>query len=126
MSEMKKTSKRKGKKRNNIVPFKQDLQVISNDNPVSARQAEIDKINHHAKEVFTKLGEFADSCKISVDEVWYNILYFAKQRAIHSTSYANFKINDKGTTDEVTANFAEFYNENFPELKVDKSNHKLQ
>ena len=73
-------SKRKGKKRNNIVPFKQDLQVISNDNPVSARQAEIDKINHHAREVFTKLGEFADSCKISVDEVWYNILYFAKHK----------------------------------------------
>ena len=55
MSEAKKTSKRKGKKRNNIVPFKQDLQVISNDNPVSARQAEIDKINHHAKEVFNEI-----------------------------------------------------------------------
>ena len=125
MSDTKKTSKRRGKKRNNIVPFKQDLRVISDDNPVSARQAEIDKIIHHAREVFTKLGEFADSCKISVDEVWYNILYFAKQRAIHSTSYANFKSIDKGTTNEVTANFADFYNKNFPELKVDKSNHKL-
>ena len=127
MSDTKKTSRRrKGKKENNIVPFKQDLQVISNnDNPVSVRQAEIDRINDHAKEVFIKLGEFANSCKISVDEVWYNILYFAKQRAIYSTSYANFKINDKGTTDEVTQYFAEFYNENFPELKVDNANHKL-
>ena len=125
MSDYKKTRKNKGKKTNNIVPLKKDLQVISNDNPVDAKQVEIDRLNDHVREAFKNLAEFTDGCKLNNSEMWYNILYFAKQRAIHSTSYANFKINDKGTTNEVTANFAEFYNENFPELKVDKSNHKF-
>ena len=52
MSDYKKTKKGKGKKNNNIVPFKRDLQVISNDNPVDAKQAEIDRLNDHVKEAF--------------------------------------------------------------------------
>ena len=60
MSDRKKTRKRKKNNvvplKNNVVPLKSDLQVTSNDNPVDARQAEINRINDHAKEVFNELG----------------------------------------------------------------------
>ena len=128
MSDSKKTKNskktRKGKKnnvvplKNNVVPLKSDLQMTSNDNSVDARQTEINRINDHAKEVFNELAEFADGCTVSSNEVWYNILFYAKQRAIMSIPYALFKINDEGTTTEVTQNFVEFHNENFPGLFV--------
>ena len=55
MSDRKKTRRRKKNNvvplKNNVVPLKSDLQVTSNDNPVDARQAEINRINDHAKEV---------------------------------------------------------------------------
>ena len=123
MSDYKKTKKNK-EKRNNIVPFKKDLQVLNVDNSVDVKQAEVDRINSHAREVFKKLEEFADNCKISNSEVWYSILFFAKQRAIHSIPYANFKINDEGSTKEVTENFKEFYSENFPELFAENNNNR--
>ena len=128
MSDSKKTKNskktRKGKKnnvvplKNNVVPLKSDLQMTSNDNSVDARQTEINRINDHAKEVFNELAEFADGCTVRSNEVWYNILFYAKQRAIMSIPYALFKINDEGTTTEVTQNFVEFHNENFPGLFV--------
>ncbi len=122
MSDRKKTRRRKKNNvvplKNNVVPLKSDLQVTSNDNPVDARQAEINRINDHAKEVFNELAEFADGCTVSSNEFWYNILFYAKQRAIMSIPYALFKINDEGTTTEVTQNFVEFHNENFPGLFV--------
>ena len=121
----KKADKKKKEKRNNIVPFKKDLQVINNTNPVSYREAEIEKINNHAKEVFKELDEFADNCRISTSEVWYNLMFYAKQQMILSLSYSNFKIVNTGTTDEVTKNYAEFSSENFPELSVDNNNRKL-
>ena len=57
MSDYKKTRKNKGKKNNNVVPFKKDLKVISNDNPVDAKQVEIDRLNDHVREAFKKLAE---------------------------------------------------------------------
>ena len=118
MSDYKKTKKGKGKKSNNIVPLKKDLQVISNDNPVDAKQAEIDRLNDHVKEAFKNLSEFTDGCKLNNSEMWYNILYFAKQRAIHTIPYAEFKINDEGTSSEVTEKYVKFYNEHYPELFI--------
>ena len=126
MSDYKKTRKNKGKKSNNIVPLKKDLKVISNDNPVDAKQVEIDRLNDHVREAFKKLAEFADGCKLNNSEMWYNILYFAKQRAIHTIPYAEFKINDEGTSSEVTENYVKFYNEHYPELFNNKEiNRKL-
>ena len=109
---------------NNIVPFKRDLQVISNDNPVDAKQAEIDRLNDHVKEAFKNLAKFTDGCKLNNSEMWYNILYFAKQRAIHTIPYAEFKINDEGTSSEVTENYVKFYNEHYPELFVNKEKNR--
>ena len=126
MSDYKKTRKNKGKKSNNIVPLKKDLKVIGNDNPVDAKQVEIDRLNDHVREAFKKLAEFADGCKLNNSEMWYNILYFAKQRAIHTIPYAEFKINDENSSLEVTENYVKFYNENYPELFTNKEkNRKL-
>ena len=116
MSDYKKTKKGKGKKSNNIVPLKRDLQVISNDNPVDAKQAEIDRLNDHVREAFKDLAEFTDGCKLNNSEMWYNILYFAKQRAIHTIPFADFKINDENSSLEVIENYVKFYNEHYTEL----------
>ena len=126
MSDYKKTKKGKGKKSNKIVPLKKDLQVISNDNPVDAKKVEIDRLNNHVREAFKNLAEFTDGCKLNNSEMWYNILYFAKQRAIHTIPYAEFKINDENSSSEVTENYVKFYNEHYPELFTSKEkNRKL-
>ena len=122
---MKKDKKKMGEKENNIIPFKKDARVINYDNPVSIREKEVDKINSHCRKIFQELEEFGDTMGVSSAEVWYNILFFAKQRAIYCSSYPAFKINDKHTTQEVTENYAKFSDENFPELKVDYKPTKL-
>jgi hypothetical protein len=106
------------------VPLKKDLQVISNDNPVDAKQAEIDRLNDHVKEAFKNLAEFTDGCKLNNSEMWYHILYFAKQRAIHTIPFADFKINDENSSLEVTENYVKFYNEHYPELFVNKEKNR--
>ena len=52
-------------------------------------------------------------------------MFFAKQRAIHVLSYANYKINDQLSTEEVTGNFVEFTNKQFPELKKSETDKLL-
>ena len=122
---MKKDKKKTSKKDSNIIPFKKDAQVMNSDNPVSIREKEVDKINSHCRKIFQELEEFGDTMGVSSAEVWYNILFFAKQRAIYCSSYPAFKINDKHTTQEVIENYAKFSDENFPELKVDYKPTKL-
>tara|TARA_B100001093_G_scaffold367741_1_gene352627 strand:+ start:2330 stop:2701 length:372 start_codon:yes stop_codon:yes gene_type:complete len=122
---MKKDKKKTSKKENNIIPFKKNAQVIHADNPVSTREKEINKINSHCRKIFKDLEDFGDTIGISSSEVWYNILFFAKQRAIYCVSYPTFKINDQHSTNEVTENYVEFSDENFPELKVDYKPTKL-
>ena len=124
MSDYKKTRKKKGSKKSNIVPLKKDIQVISNNNPVHAKQVEIARLTDHVREAFKTLAEFTDGCKLNNSEMWYNILYFAKQRAIHTIPYAEFKINDENSSSEVTEKYVKFYNENYPELFTSKENNR--
>jgi len=122
---MKKDKKKIGQKENNIIPFKKNARVIHTDNPVSIREKEIDKINSHCRKIFKELDDFGDTIGISSAEAWYTILFFAKQRAIHCSSYSAFKINDEQTTKEVTKNYVEFLDEYHPELKVSDKPNKL-
>ena len=124
---MKKNKEKNNKaKENNIVHFKKNAQTSSTKiNAVSEREAEINGTNEHCRKIFTELDEFADSRRISVGEVWYRILFFAKQRAIQAASYHTFKIIDVTSTKEVTSNFAEVCNEQFPELTVENKTKKL-
>ena len=124
---MKKNKEKNNKaKENNIVHFKKNAQTSSTKiNAVSEREAEINGTNEHCRKIFTELDEFADSRRISAGEVWYRILFFAKQRAVQSASYHAFKIIDVTSTKEVTSNYAEVLNERFPELTVENKTKKL-
>ena len=94
--------------------------VSTNDNPIDAKQVEIDKFNSHVKELFNNLGKFTDGCKLNSSEMSYNILFYAKQKAIYSIPYFDYKTNDAGTSDEVAENFNNFHREHCPELFVKK------
>ena len=83
---MKKDRKKTRKKESNIIPFKKNAKVINTENPVSIREKEIDKINSHCRKIFQELEEFGDTMGVSSAEVWYNILFFAKQRQNYHSS----------------------------------------
>ena len=124
---MKKTKKseKNTKKSSNIVPFKQDLVIKDYPNPEQIKEKEINRVNEHFKKTFEDLEKFVDDASLCASETWYRILFYAKQRAIHVTSYANFKINNEASTNEVVENFAQFYKENFPELEQKKTDKQL-
>lgn len=124
---MKKTKKseKNTKKSSNIVPFKQDLVLKDYPNPEQIKEKEINRVNEHFKKTFEDLEKFVDDASLCASETWYRILFYAKQRAIHATSYANFKINNEASTNEVVENFAQFYKENFPELEQKKTDKQL-
>jgi len=122
---MKKDTKKRNKKESNIVPFKKNAQVIECQDPVSVKEKETKKINNHCRKIFEELEEFGNTVGVSSGETWYAILFFAKQQAMYCTSYPQFKINDELSSKEITKNYAEFLDENFPELKIDHKPNKL-
>ena len=89
------------------------------------KKKEIDRVNTHLKKNFEELEKFVDEASLSSSDTWYRIMFFAKQRAIHVLSYANYKINDQLSTEEVTGNFVEFTNKQFPELKKSETDKLL-
>lgn len=123
---MKKNKKKNKKiKENNVIPFKQDSKSIGRPKPEELKENEITRVNDHFKKNFEDLEKFADEARLSSSDLWYRILFYAKQRHIHATSYADYKINDELSTKEVTGNFAEFTNKQFPELKITETDKKL-
>ena len=50
----------------------------------------------------------------------HNFLFYLKQSVIMKLSYPAFKYLDKGSTEEITKNYAEFLGENYPELSLTK------
>tara|TARA_X000000950_G_C13827390_1_gene624607 strand:- start:714 stop:1088 length:375 start_codon:yes stop_codon:yes gene_type:complete len=123
---MKKNKKKRQKnKENKVIPFKRDLKLVENQNPENLKEKEIDRVNTHLKKNFEALEKFVDEASLSSSDTWYRIMFFAKQRAIHVLSYANYKINDQLSTEEVTGNFVEFTNKQFPELKKSETDKLL-
>ncbi len=123
---MKKNKKKRQKnKENKVIPFKRDLKLVENQNPENLKEKEIDRVNTHLKKNFEELEKFVDEASLSSSDTWYRIMFFAKQRAIHVLSYANYKINDQLSTEEVTGNFVEFTNKQFPELKKSETDKLL-
>ena len=123
---MKKNKKKRQKnKENKVIPFKRDLKLVENQNPENLKEKEIDRVNTHLKKNFEELEKFVDEASLSSSDTWYRIMFFAKQRAIHVLSYANYKINDQLSTEEVTGNFVEFTKKQFPELKKSETDKLL-
>ena len=121
MSKVKKRKKGSKNVKNNVVPFKPTkLEVIKNETPMSKEEAETVRVNNYAKEVCRNLDNFASNAGIDVERFYYNFLFYLKQSVIMKLSYPAFKYLDKGSTDEIVKNHAEFLGENYPELSLTK------
>ena len=121
MSKVKKIKKGSKNVKNNVVPFKPTkLEVIKNETPMSKEEAEAVRVNNYAKEVCRNLDDFASNAGIDVERFYYNFLFYLKQSAIMKLSYPAFKYLDKGSTEEIVKNHAEFLGENYPELSLMK------
>ena len=121
MSKVKKRKKGSKNVKNNVVPFKPTkLEVIKNETPMSKEEAETVRVNNYAKEVCRNLDTFASNAGIDVERFYYNFLFYLKQSVIMKLSYPAFKYLDKGSTEEIVKNHAEFLGENCPELSLMK------
>ena len=121
MSKVKKSKKESKNVKNNVVPFKpKKLEVIKNEIPMSKEEAETVRVNNYAKEVCRNLDDFASTAGMDIERVYYSFLFYLKQSAIMKLSYPAFKYLDKGSTEEITKNHAEFLGENYPELSLMK------
>ena len=121
MSKVKKSKKESKNVKNNVVPFKhKKLEVIKNEIPMSKEEAETVRVNNYAKEVCRNLDDFASTAGMDIGSFYYSFLFYLKQSAIMKLSYPAFKYLDKGSTDEIVKNHAEFLGENYPELSLTK------
>ena len=121
MSKVKKSKKGSKNVKNNVVPFKPTkLEVIKNETPMSKEKTETVRVNNYAKEVCRNLDDFASNAGIDVERFYYNFLFYLKQSVIMKLSYPAFKYLDKGSTEEIVKNHAEFLGENCPELSLMK------
>ena len=121
MSKVKKSKKESKNVKNNVVPFKpKKLEVIKNETPMSKEEAETVRVNNYAKEVCRNLDDFASTAGTDIERFYYNFLFYLKQQAIMKLSYPAFKYLDKGSSEEITKNHAEFLGENYPELSLTK------
>ena len=121
MSKVKKSKKESKNVKNNVVPFKhKKLEVIKNETPMSKEEAETVRVNNYAKEVCRNLDDFASTAGTDIERFYYNFLFHLKQQAIMKLSYPAFKYLDKGSSEEITKNYAEFLGENYPELSLTK------
>ena len=119
MSKVKKGNKGSKNVKKNVIPFKhKKLEVIKNDTPISKEEAETTRVNDYAKEVCKNLDDFASTVRIDIEKFYYNFLFYLKQRVIMKLSYPAFKYLDKGSTDEIVRNHAEFIKENYPEINL--------
>ena len=119
MSKVKKSKKESKNVKNNVVPFKhKKLEVIKNETPMSKEEAETVRVNNYAKEVCSNLDDFASTAGIDIEKFYYNFLFYLKQRVVMKLSYPAFKYLDKGSSEEITKNHAEFLEENYPELSL--------
>ena len=119
MSKVKKSKKGSKNVKNNVVPFKPTkLEGIKNETPMTKEEAETVRGNNYAKEVCKNLDDFASNAGIDVERFYYNFLFYLKQSVIMKLSYPAFKYLDKGSTEEIVKNHAEFMRENCPELNL--------
>lgn len=125
MSDVKDKKKSKNirkSKENKVIPFKKKFKVINNQTPVCLRDAEIDRINTHSKEIVKDLRKFVNEARISREDAWYNILYYIKQEVMWATNIAYFKFIDEHTSKENKENYKSFVQENHPEMNTHPTN----
>ena len=118
----KKAKKKKEKhKETNVVPFKQNLQVISNTkNPVSFEEAEKEKINQYGRDLAKSIEEYSKQFRMTPGFFYYHLLFHIKQAAAFNCHYAEYKHANNHSTEEIARNQGEMLAESCPELGLEK------
>ena len=119
MSEDKKRKKRKVKHAKNdvVVPFKRNLQVVSDTvNPVNFEETEKEIVNQYGKDICLEIHKYSKQFRMRPGFFYYHLLFHLKQAAIFNCSYGEYKIANDGSTNEIGENHAEMLVEEHPEL----------
>ena len=117
----KKAKKKEKHKETNVVPFKQNLQVVSNiKNPVSFEEAEKEKINQYGRDLGKSIEEYSKQFRMTPGFFYYHLLFHIKQAAAFNCHYAEYKQANNQSTDEVARNQGEMLAETCPELGLEK------
>ena len=117
----KKTKKKEKHKETNVVPFKQNHQVVSNiKNPVSFEEAEKEKISQYGKDLAKSTEEYSKQFRMAPGFFYYHLLYHIKQAAAFNCHYAEYKLANDHSTEEIARNQGEILAETCPELGLEK------
>ena len=121
MSKVKKSKKESKNVKNNVVPFKQNLRVVSNTiNPVNFEEAEKEKINQYGRDLGKSIEEYSKQFRMSPGMFYYCLLFHIKQSAAFNCNYAEYKHANDCSTEEIARNQGEMLAETYPELGLEK------
>ena len=113
--------KEKHKRETNVVPFKQNLQVVSNTkNPVSFEEVEKEKINQYGRDLGKSIEEYSKQFRMTPGFFYYHLLFHIKQAAVFNCNYAEYKHANDHSTEEIARNQGEILAEACPELELEK------
>ena len=117
----KKAKKKEKHKETNVVPFKQNLQVVSNTkNPVSFEEAEKEKINQYGRDLGKSIEEYSKQFRMTPGFFYYHLLFHIKQVAAFNCHYGEYKHANDHSTEEIARNQGEMLAEAYPELGLEK------
>ena len=69
---------RKRHNKNNVVPLKRDLRVVSNTcNPVNFEEIEKDKINQYGRNLVKEIEEYSKQFRMASSFFYYHIIDFS-------------------------------------------------
>ena len=112
---------RKKHNKNNVVPLKRDLRIVSNTcNPVNFEEIEKDKINQYGRNLVKEIEEYSKQFRMAPGFFYYHLLFHIKQSAVFNCHYAEYKQANNQSTDEVARNQGEMLAETCPELGLEK------
>ena len=112
---------RKKHNKNNVVPLKRDLRVVSNtSNPVNFEEIEKDKINQYGRNLAKEIEEYSKQFRMSPGFFYYHLLFHIKQTAVFNCNYAEYKHANDYSTEEIARNQGEMLAESCPELGLEK------
>ena len=112
---------RKKHNKNNVVPLKRDLRVVSNTcNPVNFEEIEKDKINQYGRNLGKEIEEYSKQFRMPPGFFYYHLLFHIKQAAAFSCHYGEYKHANNHSTEEVARNQGEMLAESCPELGLEK------
>ena len=112
---------RKRHNKNNVVPLKRDLRVVSNTcNPVNFEEIEKDKINQYGRNLVKEIEEYSKQFRMAPGFFYYHLLFHIKQAAVFNCNYAEYKHANDHSTEEIARNQGEMLAEACPELGLEK------